>query len=184
MYSFNQSRFSLGTVALVLLAAVFGASDQFLGSWSAHPWASYTSLLAAPWLTLPFVVGCTQRTARRAITLAIICTFVALLGYIVMTISPIENAKVSLVGILGLLSGQIRWFLLGAFSSAFFGWLGHRWRTSGKLLGPIIVAATFCIEPFVLNVIGRNLPPNVRWSEVGVGVTMFVFCLISRYVSR
>jgi hypothetical protein len=66
-------------VAVVVLAAVFGAADQYLGSWPGHGWAADASLLAAPWLVLPFAVGHSQRSVRRAIALACGCTFVSLL---------------------------------------------------------------------------------------------------------
>jgi len=53
------------TVALVL-AALFGAGDQYLGSFSMHPWMADVSLLSAPWLVLAFLAGWTQREPRRA----------------------------------------------------------------------------------------------------------------------
>lgn len=130
MMTFDKPRTRRRTIALVILAVVLGVGDQYLGSWSAYPLATEISMLAAPWLVFPFIVGCTQSSARRASTLATICTFVALLGYNVMTLSPIENAQVSLFGVLGLLGGQIVWFLLGGVTSPFLGWLGYRWRTT------------------------------------------------------
>jgi hypothetical protein len=45
-------------VALVL-AALFGGGDQYLGSMSWHPWAADVSLLSALWLLLAFVAGWT-----------------------------------------------------------------------------------------------------------------------------
>jgi len=42
------------TIAVTVLAALFGAADQYLGSWPGHAWAVDASLLAAPWLVLPF----------------------------------------------------------------------------------------------------------------------------------
>ncbi|MEO9180848.1 MAG: hypothetical protein ABI298_04265, partial [Acidimicrobiales bacterium] len=50
-----------------LLGAVFGAGDQYLGSRSGHPWLTDISLLSAPWLALPFVVGSLQKSVRRAL---------------------------------------------------------------------------------------------------------------------
>jgi hypothetical protein len=58
------------TIVVVTLAAsmVFGGADQYLGSFSAHPWASDVSLLSAPWLVLAFLAGGTRasRDARRS----------------------------------------------------------------------------------------------------------------------
>jgi hypothetical protein len=81
-------------IALVLvLSAAFGAGDQYLGSltgsghlWAAG-WSSGLSLLSAPWLVLPFVAGVTQRDPWRAALLGLACTYAALLGYGLMTIS-------------------------------------------------------------------------------------------------
>jgi hypothetical protein len=55
---------------LLVLSAIFGAADQYLGSlpgahlWAAQmPWMTDVSLLSAPWVLLPFLVG--RRSASR-----------------------------------------------------------------------------------------------------------------------
>jgi hypothetical protein len=158
---------------LIVLAAGFGAADQYLGSWAGHGWAVDTSLLAAPWLVLPFVVGCSQRTARRAIALAVACTFAALFGYLAMTLSPVEQAKVSLTGVFGLLRWQLRWFFLGAITAPLLGWLGHRWRIGAAAWAPLVPAAALVLEPLARTVLG---PPirhaQVRWLEVITGAVL------------
>lgn len=170
---------------LVLLATVFGAADQYLGSWPGHGWAVDTSLLAAPWLVLPFAVGCGQRTARRAITLAVGCTFAALLGYLAMTLSPVEQAKVSLGGVLGLLRWQLRWFVLGAISAPLLGWLGHRWRIGEAAWAPIVPAAALVLEPFARTVIGPPIRSSqVRWLEIATGVVLAVVMVSTARTSR
>lgn len=161
------------SLALVLLAAVFGAADQYLGSWPGHPWAVDASLLAAPWLVLPFAVGLTQLAARRAIALAITCTFAALLGYILMTLSPVEGVRMSYTGVIGLLRWQVRWFVLGAVSSPLLGWLGHRWRTGQLAWAPIVPAAALILEPFARTVIGQQIrSPMLRWAEIAAGLAL------------
>jgi hypothetical protein len=82
-------------VAAVLFSAAFGAGDQYLGSLSWHPWAADVSLLSAPWLVLPFLAGWTQREPRRAMLLGFACTVAALVGYGLMTLSPVENAHLT-----------------------------------------------------------------------------------------
>jgi hypothetical protein len=54
-------------VLLLVLSALFGAADQYLGSlpgahlWAAQmPWLTDVSLLSAPWVLLPFLVGATH----------------------------------------------------------------------------------------------------------------------------
>jgi hypothetical protein len=81
-------------VALAL-AAAFGGADQYLGSLSAHPLATDVSLLSAPWLLLAFIAGWTQREPRRAAFLGLACTLSALIGYGLMTLSPVEQARLT-----------------------------------------------------------------------------------------
>src|SRR2546430_6613214 len=79
----------------LVLAALFGAGDQYLGSFSMHPWMADVSLLSAPWLVLAFAAGYTQREPRRAALLGLGCTFAALVGYGPMTLSPFEGADLT-----------------------------------------------------------------------------------------
>lgn len=169
------------TAAIVLLAAAFGAADQYLGSWAGHAWATDASLLAAPWLVLPFAVGFSQRVARRAVILASASIVAALLGYIAMTLSPVEEARVSWVGVTGLVRGQLRWFVLGAITAPLFGWLGHRWRT-GRAWAPVAPAAALVLEPLARTMVASPIrSPMLRWLEVGAGVAL---CLASILRSR
>jgi hypothetical protein len=85
----------MGVVLALVLSAAFGAGDQYLGSltgsghvWAAG-WSSDISLLSAPWVVLAFAAGATQRDPRRAALLGLACTYAALLGYAVMTLSPV-----------------------------------------------------------------------------------------------
>ncbi len=163
------------TIAVVVLAALFGAADQYLGSWPGHGWATDASLLAAPWLVLPFAVGFSQRSARPAVVLACACTFVGLLAYLAMTLSPVEQAKVSVAGVTGLLRGQVRWFLLGAVTSPLLGWLGFRWRTSRRLWFVIVPVAALVLEPVARTVIGEPVrSAALRWFEIGAGVLLWL----------
>src|ERR1700748_178281 len=96
---------------VLVIAAIFGGVDQYLGSFSAHPWMSDVSLLSAPWLVLAFLAGCTQRDPRRAALLGIGCTFAALVGYGVMTLSPIENAHLNAASVAGFVGSERRVFI-------------------------------------------------------------------------
>jgi hypothetical protein len=162
-------------VVLVLVAAAFGAGDQYLGSWAAHSWATETSLLSAPWLLLPLLVGYSQRSARRAVALACVGTSAALIGYLAMTLSPIEQAKVTLVGVIGLLGGQLRWFIGGAITSPLLGWLGYRWRAGISRWVPLLAAAVVCLEPLVRSAVGQQIRSStVRWGEILAGMALAV----------
>lgn len=172
-------------VYLLLLAAAFGAGDQYLGSQAASPWAVDTSLLAAPWLLLPFLIGCTQPTARRARVVATLCVFAALVGFTAMTLSPIEHARISFAGALRLIGWQIRWFLLAAVTAPLFGWLGYRWRTDRTVWPALVMVATICVEAAARTTLVLPIHSSlVRWSEAGAALALFVVCLVVRFLAR
>src|SRR3954469_19399957 len=126
-------------VLLVTGAAVFGAADQYLGSLSAHPWGADISLLSAPWLVLPFVAGCTQREPKRAALLGLACTVSALVGYGLMTLSPVENAVLNTQFVAGFVRSQGAVILGGLLTGPLFGWLGFRWRTERAWPGALLL---------------------------------------------
>jgi len=156
---------------VVGLAALFGAADQFLGSLSRYPWAHEASLLSAPWLLVGFLAGCTQRTRRRAALLGLACTFAALIGYWVMTLSPIEGARLTAYGIRGLLVSQSLVIVGGLVTGPVCGWLGNRWRDEGLWLGALAVAAAFCLEPLARAAVDSAIryPGAIRYPAVWMG---------------
>jgi hypothetical protein len=157
-------------IALVVSAA-FGALDQYLGSLegSGHAWAVgwsvEVSLLSAPWLLLPFLAGATQRDPKRAALLGLACTYTALLGYALMTISPVENAQFTIATIRSVVYSQRQWFIGGLMTGPLFGWFGQQWRSGKMLAGALLVAAALCLEPFASR-LGAN---PVRYARVTVG---------------
>jgi hypothetical protein len=161
-------------IALALvLAALFGAGDQYLGSIAMHPWMTDVSLLSAPWLVLAFLAGCTQRQPKRAVLLGIGCTFAALIGYGVMTLSPVENAHMSLASIAGFIRSQRTVFLGGLVTGPLFAWFGHRWQTQRAWRGALVTAATVCLEPLARIPAGHAIGSStVLVAEVAVGIAM------------
>ena len=109
----------------VIVSAVFGGVDQYLGSISAIPWLPEISLLSAPWLVLPFLFACSQRTPRRAILIACVATASALVAYFIMTLTPMENVHLngSLGPVFALLHSEAH-VIVGAARS------GVGWSTS------------------------------------------------------
>jgi Family of unknown function (DUF6518) len=163
-------------VALVVLAFVFGGADQYLGSLLAHPWAADVSLLSAPWLVLPFLAGWTQREPRRAALLGLACTLAALLGYGLMTVSPIEGAELTVRTIRGFLLSSALVIVGGLFTGPLFGWLGNRWRTDRAWFGALAVAAAVCLEPLARIPAGHEIRFRiVSVAEVVVGMAMMLY---------
>ena len=164
-------------VVLLCASALFGAADQYVGSLSAHPWGAYVSGLSAPWLLLPFLVGATQRTPRAAVMMGAACTFVALIGYALMTLSPMENAHLSVASMLAFLrAGNYRWFVAGAVTGPLFGRGGWAWR-HGRVGWAVFAVAAFCLEPLFHLVLGSPIRVAAVWQgEVLLGVVAAV-CL-------
>jgi Family of unknown function (DUF6518) len=150
----------------LVVAAAFGAGDQYLGSFSMHPWMADVSLLSAPWLVLAFLAGWTQREPRRAAVLGLGCTLAALVGYGLMTLSPFENAGLTVTTATGFVRSSSRIFLAGLVSGPLFAWLGYRWRTERRWLGAVATAALLCLEPLAHHVRSET----ARLAEVAAGL--------------
>jgi hypothetical protein len=149
-----------------------------------HPWMADVSLLSAPWLALAFLAGCTQREAKRAALLGIGCTFSALIGYGVMTLSPIENAHVSTVAVAGFIRSSQRVFIGALLTGPLFGWFGYRWRVQRAWLGALATAAVLCFEPLAHSLAGSPIRSStVLMTEVAVGIAMAAYVAGSSLVS-
>jgi hypothetical protein len=163
-------------VVALVLAALFGGGDQYLGSMSWYPWAADVSLLSAPWLVLAFVAGWTQRDPRRAALLGLACTASAFLGYGLMTLSPMENAHLSLQAAAAFVHSESPAIVGGLFTGPLFGWFGQRWRTDRAWVGALTTAAMVCIEPLVRIPAGHAIRFRaVSLAEVAAGVAMAVY---------
>jgi hypothetical protein len=163
-------------VVALALAAVFGGGDQYLGSMSWHPWAADISLLSAPWLLLAFLAGWTQREPRRAGLLGLGCTAAALLGYGLMTVSPVENAQLTVSSASAFVHSESPVIVGGLFTGPLFGWFGQRWRTERAWLGAFATAAAICLEPLARIPAGRAIRFSAVWAaEVAAGVAMAIY---------
>jgi ABC-type transport system involved in multi-copper enzyme maturation permease subunit len=170
----KHSRFVIA-LALVL-SAMFGAADQYLGSFSMYPWMTDVSLLSAPWLILPFLAGVTQRNAKRAAFLGLGCTLAALIGYGVMTLSPVENVHPTMGAVLAFIRSERRVILGGLVTGPLFGWLGHRWRFNTSWAAGAVTAAMPCLEPLARASV--HLPIGtaaVLWCEIAVGALSLAY---------
>jgi Family of unknown function (DUF6518) len=180
----------VGVALALVLSAAFGAGDQYLGSLtgSGHAWAvgwsTDISLLSAPWLVLAFVAGATQRDARRAAILGLACTYAALLGYGIMTLSPVENAHLTATTIRGFFISERAVLVGGVVTGPLFGWFGRQWRTRRAVWGALITAAALCLEPLArkLSVSATPIQYRAVWvAEVAVGLALAAAALVRRY---
>jgi hypothetical protein len=169
----------------LLLSAAFGAGDQYLGSFSMHPWMADVSLLSAPWLVLPFFAGCTQREAKRAALLGLGCTFAALIGYGLMTLSPFEQAHLTTTSVAGFIRSSQRVFLGGLLTGPLFAWLGHRWRFGHAWWAAAATAAALCLEPLARIEAGQAIRSStVLLAEVAAGLTLMVLFAARSFTTK
>jgi len=142
-------------IALVL-AAAFGAGDQYLGTIARHPWGAARSL-SAPWLVLAFVAGGTQRGPRRAATLGLACTYAALCGYGLMILRPGGVHHLTFATALAYIGHERAVFLASLVTAPLFGWFGWRWRNGSAAAGALVTAAALCLEPFARAITERPI---------------------------
>ena len=168
----------MGIALALVLSAAFGAGDQYLGSlpgsghfWAAG-WSTDISLLSAPWLVLPFVAGATQKLPRRA----------ALLGYGLMTLSPIEHAHLTVATVRGFFISERGVLLGGIVTGPLFGWFGQQWRTRGAIAGALVTAAALCLEPLARRVTIDPIGQRDVWlAEVAAGLAFAAAVLVTRH---
>lgn len=166
----------LTVLVALLLALAFGGADQYLGSLSAHPWAADVSLLSAPWLLLAFMAGWTQRSARRAAFLGLACTLAALIGYGLMTLSPVENAHLTVASGAAFVRSGLGVFGGAIVTGPLFGWFGYRWRSARAWVGAAITAVAVLLEPLAHSAIGSGIRfPAVSATEMAVGLAMIFY---------
>lgn len=181
----------MGVVLALVLSAAFGAGDQYLGSLtgSGHLWAvgwsSDISLLSAPWVVLAFVAGATQRDSRRAAWVGLACTYAALLGYAIMTLSPVEHAHLTAATLRGFITSERLVLIGGIVTGPLFGWFGQQWRTRRALAGALVTAATLCLEPLARKVTIDPITYRDVWiGEVALGLALAAAVLFTRFSNR
>jgi Family of unknown function (DUF6518) len=169
-------------LALVLSAA-FGAGDQYLGSGhvAGIGWPIDVSLLSAPWLVLAFAAGATQKEPRRAALLGLACTYAALLGYALLTLSPAEGAQLTLGALRGFAVSERAVLLGGIVTGPLFGWFGQQWRTRRAIAGALVTAAALCLEPLARRASIDPIRYRQVWlAEVAVGLAFAAAVLARR----
>lgn len=165
----------------LLLAAAFGAGDQYLGSLAHHPWGAEAAGLSAPWLLLAFLAGCSQRTPRRAALLGLACTAAALAGYWLMTDSPVEGAHYSVAGMRGFFMSNGIAVVGGLVTGPLFGWFGQQWRTRRAIAGALVTAGALCLEPLARRLSINPIRDRDVWlAEVVMGLLLAAAVLVRR----
>lgn len=141
-------------VALALTAAfAFGAIDQYLPvAFVPRPGAyqfvvQISNGMSALWLLVPCLAGAWQVTQRRAALVGLAATWLSVLAYVLMIVSPMEGAHLTPRVLAFSLASQWPWFAGGAITGPLYGWLGHRWRSRQSRVAGLLVALPVLLEP-------------------------------------
>lgn len=142
-------------VVIALTAAVaFGTVDQYLPvaiPASSHLGASLfaveVSKMSAPWLLVPFLAGAWQGGERRAALVGLAATWLAVLAYVLMIVSPIEGVHLTLRTVAFSLASQWPWFVGGLITGPLYGWLGYCWRARRSPAVALLAALPVLLEP-------------------------------------
>lgn len=178
---------------VIVIGFAFGAADQYLGSrvmlgdhFALGLWASTVSAMSAPWLLLPFLVGCTEARAGRAAALGLIATLAALSGYFTLMWSPVEGVGLSqsLPHLAVLLGSQRANIVGGLLTGPLFGYLGQRWRVARSWAAAALLAGAFCFEPLARWRFGELSPPLLVWGVEAAAGTLAALCLAGAALAR
>jgi hypothetical protein len=149
-----------------LCGLIFGGADQYLGSLTAHGfgfWVVAVSLMSAPWLLLPFIFGARHNSAYRGAAIGALATLAALLGYFVMTLSPLEGVSLAHVNLAAELRGQARLIAEGVVTGPLFGYLGYRWHVKRSWPAATLAALALILEPLARVYTHRVVGPSAVW---------------------
>ena len=133
--------------------------------------------MSAPWLLVPFLAGAAQPGQRRAALVGLGTTWLSVLAYCVMIVSPMEGTHLGprpagLIGswnqlsprlLLATLASQWLWFAGGLVAGPIYGWLGYRWRARRSRAAALLAVLPPLLEPAGRWVLARLRPPEVSW---------------------
>jgi hypothetical protein len=175
---------ALAAGAVLTGAFALGALDQYLGAQYSR-FGTEVSLMSAPWLLVPFVAGAGQLQWRRAAWLGLAATWLALLGDVLMIVSPMEGVHLTVHQFAISASSQWPWFLGGLVSGPVYGVLGHRWRLSRSWLSAALAAAPLILEPVAAALgLRYSISAGACCLEAGAGLLLAGFFAIAIARSR
>ena len=125
--------------------------------------------MSALWLVVPFAAGLAMARQREAIAMGLAATWLSVLAYAAMIVSPWEGThlgpppagfhgswnELSMHVFLRALSSQRVWFAGGLLSGPLTGLLGFEWRTRRHWAYALPVALALVFEPVAHWLAGR-----------------------------
>jgi hypothetical protein len=114
--------------------------------------------------------------------LGLACTYAALLGYGLMTLSPVEHAHLTAATVRGFFFSERAVFVGGVVTGPLFGWFGQQWRTRRAIAGALVTAAALCLEPVARRAAVRPITDRDVWlAEVAAGLALAAAVIVSRF---
>ena len=162
-------RRSLIIGATLVAAVLFGAVDQWIGSRNNPALTQISVGMSALWLVVPFLVGVAVARQFDAIVTGLVATWLAVLAYAAMIVSPWEGThlgppppgfrgswnQLSPEVLWHALSSQSVWFAGGLLSGPLMGLLGAEWRARRHWGYALPVALALVFEPVARWIAGR-----------------------------
>jgi hypothetical protein len=101
-------------------------------------------------------------------------TLAAVVGYMAMTLSPLEGVGTDSIHWSLEIRSQLHVILPALASGPAFGWLGGYWRSTHSRASALLMAALFALEPCVRLADGQLIDPrSLVWpAEVALGVAL------------
>ncbi|HUA40203.1 MAG TPA: DUF6518 family protein [Streptosporangiaceae bacterium] len=163
-------RRAIPLVLALTAAAAFGAADQYLpvaipmsSHLGAYLFAVQVSGMSAPWLLVPFLAGAWQGSQLRAALVGLAATWLAVLSYVLMIVSPMEGTHLTPRTLAFSLASQGPWFAGGLIIGPLYGWLGYRWRARREAAAALLAAVPILLEPAARWLATRLGLVGTRW---------------------
>ena len=98
-----------------------------------------------------------------------------------MTLSPVENAHVTLATVRGFVLSERNVLVGGIVTGPLFGWFGQQCRTRRKIAGALVTAAALCLEPLVRRASVDPIRFRAVWlAEVAAGLVLGAAVVLRR----
>ena len=135
-------------IVALIAACSFGAIDQYLAAGTTNMFLIQVSGgMSAVWLLVPFLAGAWQADQRRAALVGLAASWLSVLGYIAMIVSPVEGTHLTPRLLLMVLASQSQWFATGLITGPLYGWLGYRWRSGRSRTALLLAVLPVLLEP-------------------------------------
>jgi hypothetical protein len=159
-------------LAVLAVTMLFGACVQWIGALDSAFLTQVSKGLSALWLVIPFAVGASMPTRRRAALMGMAATCAALIGYVLMIVSPMEGThlgpappgthgtwnQLTFNLLVHVIASQGQWFIFAIIAGPVFAVCGYFFWCQGRFVCAIPLTLSFAVEPCA------------RWAATKIGM--------------